>query len=269
MRTNSHGEAARMELPEPRDAQAGVTVSVVIPVFNQAHFLGEAISSVLAQTRQADDIVVIDDGSTDDPASVTATFPGIRLIQQKNRGLAAARNRGLQSVNTSHIVFLDSDDRLLPTALETGLICIANHTDCAFVFGGFRLISENGTPLGPDRFSPIEGNAHLSLIRRNVLGPPTTGLYRRGCLLAMNGFDETLRRAEDYDLFLRIAQKYPIASHPNIVAEYRRHGQNMTNNHSAQLKAVLHVLDLHEARIIGNTETRKAFEEGGKSRRVH
>ena len=96
----------------------GMTVAVIIPTFNHARFLAEAIKSVLAQTRPADEIIVVDDGSTDDPAAVVAKFPTVRLIRQDNRGLSAARNTGLRNCKASHIVFLDADDRLLPTALE-------------------------------------------------------------------------------------------------------------------------------------------------------
>jgi hypothetical protein len=247
----------------------GATVAVVIPAFNQAHFLGEAITSVLTQTRQADEIIVVDDGSTDDPAAVVSRFQKAKLIRQENRGRSAARNVGLLKCATSHVVFLDSDDRLLPTALETGLNCVAGRPDCAFVYGGYRFISENGHRIGSDCFSPIEGDAHLSILRRNLLGPPATGLYRRDFLLELNGFDETLQGPEDFDLYLRITQRYPIASHPEIVAEYRRHGQNTTNNHLKQLKAVLGVLDLHEARIAVDSATQAALEEGRTGRRVY
>jgi glycosyltransferase involved in cell wall biosynthesis len=250
----------------PRDA---ATVAVIITAFNQARFLGEAIISVLAQTRQADEIIVVDDGSTDNPGNVVAQFPKICLIRQNNRGPSAARNRGLQCCKTSHLVFLDADDRLLPTALETGLRCFAGRYDCAFVYGGFRVISENGHPVGPDCYWPIEGDAYLALLRKNLLGPSTTVLYRRECLLAVNGFDEALWRAEDYELYLRIAQRYPIASHPGIVAEYRRHAQNVTNNHLQQLKAVLRILDLHEVRMPRDSIARAALKEGRASRRKY
>jgi glycosyltransferase involved in cell wall biosynthesis len=247
----------------------GATVAVVIPTFNQAHFLSDAITSVLAQTRQADEIIVVDDGSTDDPGAVTSRFRKVKLIRQENRGRSAARNVGLRSCAASHVVFLDSDDRLLPTALQTGLNCIADRPDCAFVYGGYRLISENGQPFGPDCFSPAEWDAHLALLRSCLLGPPATGLYRRDCLIALNGFDERLRGPEDFDLYLRITQSYPIASHPELVAEYRRHGHNTTNNHLKQLEAVLGVLDLHEARITIDPATRAALDEGRAGRRAY
>ncbi len=223
--------------------------------------------SVLAQTRQADRIIVVDDGSSDDPASVVAQFQKVQLIRQVNRGPSAARNVGLRCCTTSHIVFLDADDRLLPTALQKGLVCITGRPDCAFVYGGYHVISESGHPVGPDRLWPIEGDAHLALLRKNLLGPSAVVLYRCDCLLAVNGYDETLRRAEDYDLYLRIAQRYPIASHPEVIVEYRRHGQNITNNHFQQLRAVLRVLDLHQDRIVFNSATRAALKEGRASRR--
>jgi glycosyltransferase involved in cell wall biosynthesis len=247
----------------------GTTVAVVITTFNQARFLGEAIMSVLTQTRQADRIIIVDDGSSDDPVSVAAQFQKVQLIRQVNRGPSAARNAGLRCCNTSHIVFLDADDRLLPTALQKGLVCITGRPDCAFVYGGYHVISESGHTVGPDRLWPIEGDAHLALLRKNLLGPSAVVLYRCEYLLAVNGFDETLRRAEDYDLYLRIAQRYPIANHPEVIVEYRRHGQNITNNHYQQLRAVLRVLDLHQDRIAFNSATNAALKEGRASRRKY
>ena len=224
-----------------------MTVAVIIPVFNQARFLSDAIMSVLAQTRQAEEIIVVDDGSTDDVLGVVARFPKIQFIRQENRGLSAARNTGLRSCRTSHVVCLDADDRLLPGALELGLACIAGRPDCAFVYGGYRRISEDGRPLGYDLFTPVDGNAYLALLRRNIIGMHAAVLHRRDRLLAINGYDETLRRNEDYDVYLRITKQYPIASHPSIIAEYRRHGQNMSNDYVEQIKAVFRRLDLHKA----------------------
>ena len=236
-------------------------VAVVIPTYNHAHFLGEAIRSVLAQTNPADEIIVVDDGSTDDPAAVAAQFPKVRLIRQGNRGLSAARNTGLWNCKTSHVVFLDADDRLLPDALELGLACMASRPDCAFVYGGHRRVSEDGFPLEPDIFIPVDGDPHLAFARRNPVGPPATALYRRDCLLAVNGFDEILRCCQDHDLYLRLARKYLVASHPAIVAEYRKHGQAMSNDYVEMLKEVILVLDLDGARTSDDAQ-RAALREG-------
>ena len=102
---------------------AAATVGVVITTYNHAHFLGEALDSLRAQTRPADDIVVVDDGSDDNPGEVVARFPGVRGIRQDNRGLAAARNTGLTALRTRYVIFLDADDRLEPNAIAAGLAC--------------------------------------------------------------------------------------------------------------------------------------------------
>ena len=237
-------------------------IGIVITTFNHAHFLAEAISSALAQTRQPDEVLVVDDGSTDDPASVVANFPGVRLIRQENRGLAAARNTGLRSCETSYITFLDADDRLLPTALEAGFACAVKQPNCAFVYGGFRRISEEGRRRGDDCYRPLSGNAHLAFLRGNPISMHATVLYRRNCLVDVGGFDETLRRCEDYELYLRIAQSYPICSYDAIVAEYRRHGQNMSADVVSMLHTALAILDLHEKRIAVGPAEQAALRDG-------
>ena len=246
------------------------TVAVVIPVFNQARFLADALSSVQRQTRQVDEIIVVDDGSTtDDPAAVVAQFENVKLIRQPNHGLAAARNTGLRSCTTSHVVFLDADDLLLPNALEVGLACAASHPDCAFVYGGYRLISEDGQRVSPDIVRPITGHAYHTFLRQYLIGAIMAVLYRRDCLLAVNGFSETLRRCEDYELNIRIAHKYPIASHMAVVAEYRQHGQAMSNNLAEMLRTTLNVLDSQRGLVATDLAGRKALRAGRAFYREH
>jgi len=260
------------ELSEARGSDAAAhcdpaTIAVIIPTFNQARFLAEAIMSVLAQTRPANEIIVVDDGSTDEPANVVSQFQKVQLIRQDNRGPSAARNTGLRCCSASHIVFLDADDRLIPTALETGLRCIAQQPDCGFVYGALRLISENGHPIGSNLFTPINGEAHLAFLRQNLISMPAAALYRRDCLLAVKGWDESMRRCEDHDIYLRMARRYPIVSHPNLVAEYRQHSENTSQNHVEQLKAALRLLDLHEAHITIAAPTRVALRIGRANKR--
>jgi glycosyltransferase involved in cell wall biosynthesis len=248
---------------------APMTVAVIIPTFNYARFVGDAVSSVLAQTRPADEIIVVDDGSSDDPARILAHFPTVRLIRQENRGLSAARNTGLRCCTASHVVFLDADDRLLTIALETGLEHAAKRADCALVYGGFYAISEDGKRFGrdpdffPDRESPVRQGGYLDLLRGiNVVGFPAAALHRRDCLIEESGFDETLRACEDYDLYLRLARRYGIASYPAIVAEYRRHEQNMSNDYRMMYQVGLAVLKRHETRIVLNASERAALRKG-------
>lgn len=242
-----------------------MTVAVIIPTFNYAHFLADAITSVLTQTRAADEIIVVDDGSTDDPAAVVAQLQTVRLIRQKNRGLSAARNTGLWNCKASHIVFLDADDRLLPNALEAGLACIAEHPDCAFVYGGCGFIAEDGHSWSRVP-KPIYEPASVAFLRYQIDGIMTV-LFRRDCLLAVSGFDEALRTFEDRDIYLRMAQRYPVASHSAIVAEYRKHSQAMSADYVGMLKGGLLVLDLNEARIATNPAGRPAAREGRKTLR--
>src|SRR5262249_33255039 len=108
-------DMAAAQLPLPQ------LVSVVIPCYNQARFLGQAIESVKAQTHPFVEIVVVDDGSTDDTVAVASRYRSVRCVTQHNQGQGAARNKGLTYVSGGYVVFLDSDDRLLPPALETGL----------------------------------------------------------------------------------------------------------------------------------------------------
>jgi glycosyltransferase involved in cell wall biosynthesis len=249
----------------PRD---DATVAVIIPTFNQSRFLADAITSVFAQTREADEIIVVDDGSNDDPATVVAQSPKVRLIRQDNRGNGAARNTGLRNCTASYVVFLDADDRLLPRALEAGLACITNRPDCAFVYGGYRLISEEGQPIGLTYANQIDGDAYLALLRSGgAAAGIMTMFHRRDCLLAVDGFDETLRAAEDLDLKLRITKRYQITCHSEIVAEYRRHGQNMSNNHAYMLENALLVLNRHDGGVATDSVTRAALREGRAHRR--
>jgi glycosyltransferase involved in cell wall biosynthesis len=126
-------------------------VSVVIPCYNQAHFLGETIQSVFAQSYPRFEVVVVDDGSTDDTSEVAARYPGVRCVRQDNQGVSAARNSGLLRSEGEYAVFLDADDRLLPGALEAGLECLRVHPRCAFASGRYRFIAGDGSFLKEQR----------------------------------------------------------------------------------------------------------------------
>ena len=160
------------------------------------------------------------------------------------------------------MVFLDADDRLLPNALEDGLSYAAKHPDCAFIYGGHRDITEreNG---GKISLFPDVRRSQLALMRRNLIRMQATVVFRHDCLIEIGGYDETLQRAEDYDLYLRLARIHPIACHPKMVAEYRWHGKNTSDDTMRMLRSTLNVINRHEARIRPNAAERRRC--GGSS----
>src|SRR5215212_10726407 len=139
------------------DAEVGL-VSVIIPCYNQAHFLGEAIESVISQSYKNFEIIVVDDGSTDNTSEVASSYEEVRLVRQQNRGLAGARNRGLGEARGEYVVFLDSDDRLVSEALEVGVRELEAHPECAFVSGHYRAIDAAGSPAPASHLPRVEGD---------------------------------------------------------------------------------------------------------------
>ena len=105
-------------------------ISVVIPCYNQGRYLEEAVTSAVSGPHRVE-VIVVDDGSTDETPQVAARHPGLRYVRQDNRGLAAARNRGLAESTGDLVVFLDADDRLMPRGLDTGARALAAHPNCA------------------------------------------------------------------------------------------------------------------------------------------
>jgi glycosyltransferase involved in cell wall biosynthesis len=232
-------EIAR-NLVRPGTDPVAYRIAVVVNVYNQSRFLSGALESVLVQTHPADEIIVVDDGSNDAPETVVGRFRNVRVVRQTNQGLAAARNTGLQAASTELIVFLDADDRLLSGALAAGVAALQAKPECAFAFGGHRRIDIDGKPVGEDVWPRASLDYH-DLLHGNQIGMHATVTYFRERLLECGGFDVSLPRVEDYDVYLRLAQRYPVAVCQQIVAEYRQHGTNMSNDVSRMLAWVTKV----------------------------
>lgn len=249
----------------PINAGAMPTVTIVINSFNDARWLPDSIESALAQTRPADEIIVIDDGSAEDPSPVIAPYPGVRLVRQANAGLAGARNTGIAEARSDYILFLDADDRLKPEAIETGLACFAANPDAGFVYGGHHMTNQDGSRRDPDRFERLSEHPYRDLLRGNLIAMHAAVLYRRDRLQAAGGFDASLRRCEDYDLYLRMARNGPIACHPDVIAEYRWHDDNMSHDINAMLDTVLSVHKRHEAAAARDPEDHAAWRAGQRN----
>jgi glycosyltransferase involved in cell wall biosynthesis len=216
-------------------------VSVVIACYNGERYLQETILSALAQSHPAVEVIVVDDGSTDASAEIAQKFP-VRYIHQENRGLTETRNLGTRVSRGDYIVFLDADDRLRPEAIESGLRVIAEHPECAFTVGDHLFISSDGSHLSNSRKVCLQSSHYEGLLKSNFIEMISSVLFRRSVLLEVGGFDPTLRVAEDYELYLRIARAYPICCHSALTAEYRLHNTNVSRNSELMLRTTLQVL---------------------------
>src|SRR5262245_39420494 len=218
------------------------TVSVIIPCYKQAGFLSDAIERVLPQTHPHIEVIVVDDGSPDNTRDVASRYPRVRCIRQENQGLSAARNTGIRESKGEFLVFLDADDRLIPNALETGLKSFRRNPGAAVVVGKHRSISAEGLPLPTAERPFVEKDHFLELLRGNWIACLSSVMYQRRVFDDVKGFNTSLRAAEDYDLYLRVAQKFAMACHRNVVAEYRYHGDSISSNHQLMSNHIARIL---------------------------
>ena len=251
------------------DQEMHPLVSVVIPCYNQSGFLAEAIESALSQTYPTVEIIVVDDGSTDNTAAVAALYSGVHCIRQNNQGLAAARNTGMRASHGDILVFLDADDRLMPEALNHGVQHLLNSPESAFVSGRYRYIKEDGSIMHEYSQEPADPDPYAAFLQGNYIGMHATVAYRRAVIEAEGGFNPSLPACEDYDLYLRIARKHPVSVHDHLVAEYRQHGNNMSRDPRLMLKTALAVLHSNREYARANENYLEAYRAGITSWREH
>jgi glycosyltransferase involved in cell wall biosynthesis len=237
-------------------------VSVIIPCYRQAHYLGEAIESVIAQTYPHVEIVVIDDGSPDNAGEVTHGYPGVRYFRQPNRGLSEARNLGIRTSNGSFLVFLDADDRLLPEAVAIGLACFREHPEAAFVSGRFRFVAADGTLLYAHQGHGVPRDHYAEMLRRNYIAAICATMCRRDVFESVVGFNPALGVAADYDWYLRLLREFPARTHDGEVAEYRRHGLGISADVGQMLREVLFALRAQRPHLNGDAALMDAYRDG-------
>jgi glycosyltransferase involved in cell wall biosynthesis len=243
------------------------TVSVIIPCHNQAKFLADAIESVRGQRRPAAEIIVIDDGSTDGSASVASQFPEVRLIRQTNRGLSSARNAGLAASRGDLLIFLDADDVLLPEGVEAAVRAFESNPDAMMVFGRVEYMDENGCPM-EHSIPRVSANFYEEFLRRNYIRTPGMAAFRRRVFDVIGGFDPAFSPTADYDVYLRVARRFPVAVHDALVTRYRQHAANMSKNGRLMLASILKVLK-RQRRIVRRDPALYAAYRAGLQRCRH
>ena len=219
-------------------------VSVVIPAYNQARYLTEALQSAIAQTLGDLEIILVDDGSTDQTVQIVKGIndPRLRYIYQENRGLSAARNTGIRNSGGEYLTFLDSDDQFLPSKLELLTRALQNHPESGIAAGQAIPIDDQGNRIGKIFDKPLPDDP-TELLLGNPLHVGSV-LLRRSWQQKVGYFDESLRSYEDWDMWLRLAfagcRSLWVAK---PVSLYRFHSAQMTRLGRQMTEATFTVLD--------------------------
>lgn len=228
-------------------------VSVIIPAYNCARYLPAAIESVLQQTYPAIEIVVVDDGSTDETPEVLLRYPRVMAIRQSNGGLSHARNQGIRRCRGEFVALLDGDDIWPETKLSDQVAFMQKHPEIGVLFGDARRFADNGwtEPTLFTRYSldaAFFGSDYLvvdpvkKLLPMNFI-PVGTALVRKRCLFEAGLFDENFRRVEDWDIWFRIALQAQFAYSRKVWKLKRSHDSNLSNNTEAMTIAAITAME--------------------------
>ncbi len=210
------------------------TVSVIIPTYNRADYVLETLASVFAQTYPDYEIIVVDDGSTDDTRAVLAPLAQsgtIRYVFQENQGESAARNHAIHLAEGEFLAFLDSDDLMLPAKLQKQASFLAAHPEMGLVHSCFNRFNNRGEDLGYRDTSHLTGWVYPEiLLDWSVLIPPSTVMVRKEVLEDVGGFLAGMRWGPDLDLWRRVTRKYPIGMIPESLTKMRFHAGSISSD---------------------------------------
>lgn len=227
------------------------TVSVIIPTYNRVHLIGGAIQSVLDQSYKDFEIIVVDDGSTDNTEEVIKEFQEqdkriVYIRHEKNKGAAAARNTGIKAARGKYIGFQDSDDEWFPEKLEKQIKIFENASpEVGVVYTSFwRIEKTKRTYIPPTRVTQKEGNIHSELLKGNFIGTPVS-LIKKECFKKGGMFDESLPRLQDWELVIRLSKYYNFkcVDEPLLISYYQPY--SISANRKALVRALELILEKH------------------------
>lgn len=206
-------------------------VSVIIPAYNSARYLPEAIESVLRQTFTDLELLVIDDGSTDETAAVVSRYPApVRYIRQENGGVAVARNRGIQESRGRYVAFLDADDTWYPDKLKQQVESLQKQSECRLCYSAFTVVDSSLKALYVNRSDRSGTALEDLLLRGNIVGSICTVLMERSLYEQEGGFDPAFSQCADWDMWIRLARHTEFLYIDTPLVTYRYHDSMMSRN---------------------------------------
>jgi glycosyltransferase involved in cell wall biosynthesis len=238
-------------------------VSFIIPNYNHARYVRFAIDSALAQTHPQVEVIVIDDGSTDDSRSILAEYGArIRTIFQTNAGLSAARNAGIRVATGEYIALLDADDMVEAAYAERLVTAVMAQPGAAGAYCGFRCVDQNNHPLARKETRVVDPGAFYRTLLNGNHWVPACFLVRRDCYLAQGEFDRAVQGGEDWDMWLRFSRHYCLAGISDVLVAYRVVTGSMSSNPRQMHLNRLYVLKKHvgeEPGQAGHSQAHEAY----------
>lgn len=220
-------------------------ISVVIPVYNGERNIRETIQSILEQSLSSLEIIVINDGSKDSTIEIVSSLkdPRIKVFSYSNAGVAASRNRGIAQTSGEYISFIDADDLWTPDKLESQLQALKANPQAAVAYSWNDCIDEFSNFSRKGCHISANGNIYANLLLGNILENGSNPLIRRQALIEVGGFDESLSTAADWDMWLRLAKRYPFVVIPSAQVLYRISSNSMSSNVEQHEEEYLKVIE--------------------------
>jgi glycosyltransferase involved in cell wall biosynthesis len=236
------------------------TVSVIIPVYNRSTLIARAVNSVLAQDFKDYEIIVIDDGSTDETPKILSTYKDkIKIITQKNRGVSAARNTGVSISLGKYLAFLDSDDMWLPEKLSTQINYFKSNPN-TLICQTEEIWIRNGIRVNPKKKHKKQSGMIFISSLHLCLVSPSAVMLKKELFNIFEGFDESLPACEDYDLWLRISCRYPIKLvNKSCVIKYGGHDDQLSKMPGLDKFRILAICKSIESGYLSHKQTDAAI----------
>lgn len=232
-------------------------VSIIIPTYNRADVIETSIQSVLNQTYDSFELLIVDDGSKDNTADVIASINDSRIKyirMPENKGVAAARNEGIRRASYEYIAFQDSDDYWKEEKLEKQMAYFTSKPEAALLYCPYECQKADGTIINvPDYNIPLsekQGDIYRYMLCRNTIGTPSV-LLRKDCLGQSGLFCENLTCLEDWELFLRISRDYEIAFQDESLVKVNLSADGVSHNISGYYEARCYMAALHKDALLG------------------